>query len=111
MLGLVFLNICLFIGGFSGLTWYYRLWGLAIGRFLSVFSLWSRGLGFNSSSLWFMGDGLRLSLVVLTWWISILIVVASQVVKVKSNQYNIFTLYICLLNLILVLTFFCSNVV
>nr|YP_010577071.1 NADH dehydrogenase subunit 4 [Tristichotrochus unicus]UZN92189.1 NADH dehydrogenase subunit 4 [Tristichotrochus unicus] len=108
---MIFLNVSLFVSSFSCLAWYYRLWGLVIGSFLSVLSLWSGGLSFSSTSLWLAGDGLSFSLVVLTWWISAMMVVASQAVKIKCNQYNVFTLYICVLNLILVMTFFCANVI
>nr|YP_009434649.1 NADH dehydrogenase subunit 4 [Tectus pyramis]ATF29381.1 NADH dehydrogenase subunit 4 [Tectus pyramis] len=94
------------------MSWYFRLWGLSLGSFVSLIILWSGNLSLVSSSTWFFSDGMSSSLVVLTWWISMLMVVASQSsVKVKRNKMNMFTFCICSLNLMLVMTFFSCNVI
>ncbi len=59
-----------------------------------------------------MRDGLRSSLVVLSWWISLLILIASQKgVKTGLNKFSLFSGCVCVLNLILVVSFFCVDIV
>nr|YP_009318316.1 NADH dehydrogenase subunit 4 [Astralium haematragum]AOZ71797.1 NADH dehydrogenase subunit 4 [Astralium haematragum] len=83
-----------------------------LGSFFSLFILWSGNLSLMNVSDWFLLDGLSSSLVVLTWWISMLMMMASQSgVKMKQNKSNMFSLCICILNLILVMTFFSCNVI
>lgn len=38
-------------------------------------------------------------------------VIASQSFKIKLNKFSLFSFFVCVLNLILVITFFCRNVV
>nr|YP_009417598.1 NADH dehydrogenase subunit 4 [Steromphala umbilicaris]AQD17678.1 NADH dehydrogenase subunit 4 [Steromphala umbilicaris] len=104
------LSLLLSVGG-SNMNWYYRLWGLCVGSLFSILLLWSGGVSMNSESFWLMSDGLSSSLVVLTLWISALMVIASQSFKIKFNKPSLFCFFVCVLNLILVITFFCSNVV
>lgn len=112
MLSLLILNLSLFFSFKGHLAWYFRLWGLRLGRFISIFLVWSGNLGCISSSRWFALDGLSSSLVVLTWWISMLMVVASQRgVKVKNNKFSMFRGCVCILNIILVITFFSCDIV
>nr|ARI50092.1 NADH dehydrogenase subunit 4 [Cittarium pica] len=113
MLGLITLNLSLLFGGFlKHFSWYYRLWGLAIGSFFSIFGVWSGILSSVNSSYWFSLDGMSSSLVVLTWWISMLMVMASQGgVKGKDNKSMLFTFSICILNVVLVLTFFSCDII
>nr|YP_009318368.1 NADH dehydrogenase subunit 4 [Omphalius nigerrimus]AOZ71849.1 NADH dehydrogenase subunit 4 [Omphalius nigerrimus] len=112
MLSLLMLNLSLFFSFSGHLAWYFRLWGLSLGSFISIFLVWSGNLGCISSSSWFALDGLSSSLVVLTWWISMLMVVASQSgVKVKNNKFSMFSGCVCILNIILVMTFFSCDIV
>nr|QGW36202.1 NADH dehydrogenase subunit 4 [Monodonta labio] len=78
---------------------------------LALLSFWGGILGSSAVSPWLMGDGLSVSLVGLTWWISMLMVLASQSVKIKKNKFSLFCFFVCVLNLILVMTFFCINVI
>nr|YP_009572104.1 NADH dehydrogenase subunit 4 [Umbonium thomasi]QBI37691.1 NADH dehydrogenase subunit 4 [Umbonium thomasi] len=98
------------LGTNKSVSWYFRLWGLSFGSLLSICSLWSSSLSMSSSSDWMVCDGLSSSLVVLTWWISLLMIIASQGVKISGNKSSLFCFMVCALNLILVMTFFCSNV-
>nr|YP_009231975.1 NADH dehydrogenase subunit 4 [Bolma rugosa]AMA07323.1 NADH dehydrogenase subunit 4 [Bolma rugosa] len=113
MLSLVSLNLSLFFSFKEKyLFWYFRLWGLALGSFISVFILWSGSLSSMSVSNWFLLDGLSSSLVILTWWISMLMVMASQSgVKNKNNKSIMFTMCICMLNFILIMTFFSCDII
>nr|QIQ23128.1 NADH dehydrogenase subunit 4 [Rochia nilotica] len=112
MLSLVMLNLSLLFTVSSGISWYFRLWGLATGTFISIFVSSSNTLNMTNSSNWFLADGMSNSLVILTWWISLLMLMASQgSVKMKNNKFNIFSISVCILNLILILTFFSSNII
>nr|YP_010281935.1 NADH dehydrogenase subunit 4 [Turbo cornutus]UKH51314.1 NADH dehydrogenase subunit 4 [Turbo cornutus] len=113
MLSLITLNMSLlFSFKEKCLIWYFRLWGLALGSFISIFVLWSSSMNILNISNWFFSDGLSSSLVVLTWWISMLMMMASQLgVKSKDNKLTSFSSCICLLNLILIMTFFSSNII
>nr|YP_009192111.1 NADH dehydrogenase subunit 4 [Angaria neglecta]ALK03355.1 NADH dehydrogenase subunit 4 [Angaria neglecta] len=112
MLELLLLNISLLINlKQNHLSWYLRLWGLIIGSFLCLLILWSHSLSKTAPSEWFLLDGLSSSLVALTWWISMLMIMASQEsVKAKSNKINLFSACICSLNIILMLTFFSASI-
>nr|ARI50066.1 NADH dehydrogenase subunit 4 [Margarites vorticiferus] len=112
MLALIGLNMSLLVS-FSGcLSWYFRLWGLALGSFLSIFILWSGGLSGFTYCEWFLMDGLSSSLAALTWWISMLMLIASHDgVKQKENNSFLFTFCVCLLNVILLMVFFSCDIV
>nr|QYF08446.1 NADH dehydrogenase subunit 4 [Lunella correensis] len=111
MLSLIILNVSLiFTFKKQHLLWYFRMWGLMTGSFISIFILWSGTLNWLSVCHSLFLDGLSSSLVLLTWWISMLMMMASQsAVKMKNNKSSLFTLSICTLNLILIMTFFSSN--
>ena len=40
-----------------------------------------------------------------------LIIIARQNIKIKNNRFLIFSFFICVLNSILIITFFCSNII
>nr|YP_009231988.1 NADH dehydrogenase subunit 4 [Tegula lividomaculata]AMA07349.1 NADH dehydrogenase subunit 4 [Tegula lividomaculata] len=112
MLSLVVLNLSLLISFTGHLSWYFRLWGLSLGSFISIFLMWCGNLSAMSLSQWLMSDGLSSSLVVLTWWISMLMVMASQSgVKMKSNKALLFSSCICVLNFILIMTFYLCDII
>jgi len=93
-------------------SWYLRLWFLCIGCFFSFTTLYSPNLSFIqiTSNTWI--DGLRAPLITLTWWISILILIASQSRVLRSkNKVNYFSFLIALLNLILLIVFMSSNLI
>nr|AOV83579.1 NADH dehydrogenase subunit 4 [Phasianella australis] len=95
----------------SSLTWYFRIWALLLGTILSIFLLSSQSLSQQMMSEWLFYDGLSTSLTALTWWISALMLLASQnSVKTNKNKSNPFSLVVSLLNLILMLTFFSANI-
>nr|YP_009192137.1 NADH dehydrogenase subunit 4 [Phasianella solida]ALK03394.1 NADH dehydrogenase subunit 4 [Phasianella solida] len=114
MLGLMLLNLTTLVTPsvkFSSLTWYTRVWSLLLGAFLSIPLLNSSLFNQQMISSMFFIDGLSSSLTTLTWWISALMLLASQSsVKMNKNKSNLFSLIICVLNLILMLTFFSANV-
>nr|QGZ08656.1 NADH dehydrogenase subunit 4 [Nerita yoldii] len=92
--------------------WYLRLWFLSMGCFFSIFMLYSPMLSHTqvSQNMWI--DGLSMPLITLTWWISILMLIASQTsVLTANNKVNYFSFLISLLNMILLIVFMSSNLI
>nr|YP_009306159.1 NADH dehydrogenase subunit 4 [Haliotis iris]AOP04365.1 NADH dehydrogenase subunit 4 [Haliotis iris] len=74
-----------------------------------IYSSVLSGCGFSGL---LMSDGLSSSLVVLSWWISLLMLIASQgSVKSGLNKYSLFSGCVCALNFILMVSFFCVDIV
>lgn len=113
MLGLLVTGAALILGSFTGnVSWYYRLWGLCFGGFMRLIFVYSRTLGGSGFRGFLMRDGLRSSLVVLSWWISLLMLIASQgSVKSGLNKFSLFRGCVCALNFILMVSFFCVDIV
>nr|YP_010580910.1 NADH dehydrogenase subunit 4 [Entemnotrochus rumphii]UZT27095.1 NADH dehydrogenase subunit 4 [Entemnotrochus rumphii] len=113
MLGLVLLNIVVFFPrGLEVSSWYIRMWCIGLGAFFSIFVLYSPGLYKCFYSSWMMVDGLSCPLVVLTWWISFLMILASQFsIKQKNVKFDLFSICVIFLNLVLMLTFSSSGIV
>nr|YP_010381756.1 NADH dehydrogenase subunit 4 [Entemnotrochus adansonianus]UDL72141.1 NADH dehydrogenase subunit 4 [Entemnotrochus adansonianus] len=113
MLGLVLLNVMSFLLVGLGLTgWYIRMWSIGLGAFLSIFVLYSSSLYKCFYSSWMLVDGLSCSLLVLTWWISFLMILASQFsIKQKGIKPDLFSLCVVCLNLVLMLTFVSSSII
>nr|QFG71048.1 NADH dehydrogenase subunit 4 [Pseudorimula sp. RSIO35641] len=114
MLTMITLNTALLITlNKKSMTWYFRFWGLSLGSLASLPLIWSAELttSFLPNS-WVIQDTLTCSLMSLTWWISILMLMASQSgVKHKSNKTNLFSWCICILNLALILTFLMNSAI
>nr|YP_010381769.1 NADH dehydrogenase subunit 4 [Perotrochus quoyanus]UDL72157.1 NADH dehydrogenase subunit 4 [Perotrochus quoyanus] len=113
MLGLILLNVISVLSWESGVgTWYLRMWSISLGAFLSVFVMYSSSLYKFFYSSWMMADGLSCPLLVLTWWISLLMILASQFsVKYKGIKVNLFSMCVTILNLTLMLTFLSCNII
>nr|YP_010518000.1 NADH dehydrogenase subunit 4 [Cocculina enigmadonta]UXN84352.1 NADH dehydrogenase subunit 4 [Cocculina enigmadonta] len=115
MLMLLSFNIGLcFLGGsvLGKWGWYVRLWGLFIGSFFSIKLLYFPMNGVYVDFGVLMSDGLSSALICLTWWISSLMVLSSQLsVKCSGNHSSMFSFMVCFLNLVLMMTFLSSNVV
>nr|BAU24808.1 NADH_dehydrogenase_subunit_4 [Lepetodrilus nux] len=112
MLEILLLNLSLLLTlNSTSLSWYFRLWGLSLGSLSSLFLLWGNELLSTSLPMvWVIQDTLTSSLVSLTWWISLLTLIASQNnIKTKSNRIKMFSWCVCILNLALILTFFMSS--
>nr|AWH98388.1 NADH dehydrogenase subunit 4 [Conus tabidus] len=113
MLGILLSNfsILLIFSFFdSKWSWYLKVWSLALLSVLSVMHLFSPFFSFESLSYLMNYDSMSLALISLTLWISLMMMLASQnSVKLNKNNDNIFSRVIISMNLILVLTFLCSN--
>nr|ATZ70225.1 NADH dehydrogenase subunit 4 [Conus crotchii]ATZ70719.1 NADH dehydrogenase subunit 4 [Conus crotchii] len=113
MLGILLANfIVLMIFSFikSSWSWYLKSWSLALLSVLSLMHLFSPFFSYESLSYLMSYDSMSLTLVSLTLWISLMMMIASQSsVKLNKNKDTIFSQLILSMNLILVLTFLCSN--
>lgn len=92
------------------MSWFYRMWIFALGRFFSLFIIYSNNLSPITLSSWATVDQLSSILVVLTWWISLLILTASQTgIKIKKANHHTFSACVRILNIALILTFTLST--
>nr|YP_009538437.1 NADH dehydrogenase subunit 4 [Conus betulinus]AYU74162.1 NADH dehydrogenase subunit 4 [Conus betulinus] len=91
-------------------SWYLKSWSLGLLSLLSLMHLFSPFFSYESSSYLMSYDSMSLALVSLTLWISLMMMLASQSsVKLSNNNDSIFSRLITGMNLILMLTFLCSN--
>nr|AWH98401.1 NADH dehydrogenase subunit 4 [Conus genuanus] len=91
-------------------SWYLKAWSLALLSVLSLMHLFSPFFSYESLSSFMSCDSMALTLVSLTLWISLMMIYASQSsVKLNKNNDAIFSRLILSMNLILMLTFLCSN--
>nr|YP_009166773.1 NADH dehydrogenase subunit 4 [Conus tribblei]ALC75033.1 NADH dehydrogenase subunit 4 [Conus tribblei] len=113
MLGILLSNffILLIFSFFeSKWSWYLKTWSLALLSVLSLMHLFSPFFSYESLSYLMNYDSMSLALISLTLWISLMMMLASQnSIKVNKNNDTIFSRLIMSMNLILVLTFLCSN--
>nr|UWT52303.1 NADH dehydrogenase subunit 4 [Neomphalidae sp. Hatoma] len=92
-------------------SWYLRIWVLLFGTFVSLFSFYFSFINMKMLSSFMQTDGLSSPLITLTWWISLLMLLASQKsVKIVNNKLHLFSFFVCFLNFVLMLTFLASNV-
>nr|WQA11528.1 NADH dehydrogenase subunit 4 [Melanodrymia sp. B LZ-2023] len=108
----MFLNLfIMFPMSKNKLSWYWSIWLMFFGSYFSLFYLY---FSFNDMKM-FSGllqmDGLSSPLIALTWWISLLMLLASHKgVKILENKMFLFKFFICLLNFVLMMTFLFMNV-
>lgn len=111
MLGLVFLSLGLIlIPSLNKLSWYTKIWSLAIGCVISEIYLFTPIWNYDIINQNFSRDTISSILIFLTFFISIIIVIARQNrVKIQNNRQNNFIFTLLSLHLILVITFLISN--
>nr|ART64883.1 NADH dehydrogenase subunit 4 [Cerithidea sinensis] len=111
MLGLILLASSLLSMNSRKINWYMSTWGLSVGAMLSLFHLYQSNWSFYLSSSFLSQDSMSSALVVLTFWISLMMKIASQSsVKINNNKTFSFSFFVLSLNLILVITFFLSSI-
>nr|YP_010272281.1 NADH dehydrogenase subunit 4 [Gigantopelta aegis]UKE79908.1 NADH dehydrogenase subunit 4 [Gigantopelta aegis] len=112
MLELVLLNTFLvFPFKSKKISWYTRSWGLMLGTCVSFFLFFSPLSSMKMHSALTQIDGLSSLLIMLTWWISFLMMLAShKSVMMSNNNASSFSFFVCLLNLTLTMTFLFSNI-
>lgn len=101
----------LFIKRNKKIVWYAKIWGLAFTSFLSFFQLYQRLWTFQLRNNFFLLDSISSALISLTFWISLIVILASQTsVKIRKNKFYIFFLSVLFLNLILILAFLSRSI-
>nr|YP_010891523.1 NADH dehydrogenase subunit 4 [Alviniconcha adamantis]WJK73046.1 NADH dehydrogenase subunit 4 [Alviniconcha adamantis] len=111
MLGLIISNIVLFILPNNYLGWYFKIWTLAVISLLSLFHLFSPLWTYESLNSYMTMDSMSSILVILTFWISLMMMMASQSsVKIAVNNQKLFSWLVLSLNLILVFAFCLSSI-
>nr|YP_010852751.1 NADH dehydrogenase subunit 4 [Alviniconcha marisindica]WGL39491.1 NADH dehydrogenase subunit 4 [Alviniconcha marisindica]WJK73059.1 NADH dehydrogenase subunit 4 [Alviniconcha marisindica] len=111
MLGLIISNVFVFFLPNNYLGWYFKVWTLAIISLLSLLHLFSPLWTYESLNLYMNSDAMSNILVALTFWISLMMMMASQSsVKIADNNQKLFSWLVLGLNLILVLAFCLSSI-
>nr|QFG38951.1 NADH dehydrogenase subunit 4 [Cominella virgata brookesi] len=110
MLGLLFLSFTLLLIPPSKWSWYIKMWSLALGSLISVTHLFNPFFSYEAVNSLLTYDSMSMILVSLTLWISLMMMMASQnSVKVSNNNSSMFSVFVLMLNFILVTTFLCSS--
>nr|QHE65368.1 NADH dehydrogenase subunit 4 [Neptuneopsis gilchristi] len=91
-------------------SWYQKMWSLSLGSLLSSLHLFTPTLTYEIINLYLIQDSMSSALISLTFWISLMMMLASQnSVKIMNNKELLFSTFMILLNLILILTFLSSS--
>nr|QCF45687.1 NADH dehydrogenase subunit 4 [Pomacea maculata] len=100
----------LFIIQNMSMSWYMSFWSLLVLSLLSIMQLYTPLFEFSMQNMFFMGDNISSTLISLTFWISSMMLLASQFdIKISMNSSTKFSLYILTLNLALVMAFSMTN--
>nr|YP_010890368.1 NADH dehydrogenase subunit 4 [Stenothyra glabra]USN91686.1 NADH dehydrogenase subunit 4 [Stenothyra glabra] len=111
MLGLVMANLSLFFLLNSSKSWYLKIWGLALISLLSIFQLYSPIFSYESVNSYMTQDSMSSILICLSFWISLMMMIASQgSVKKAKNSPKFFSALLVFLNLILIVTFSMTSI-
>nr|BBB55933.1 NADH dehydrogenase subunit 4 [Oncomelania hupensis robertsoni] len=95
----------------SNSSWYLKLWSLSLISMFSFFQLYSPIFSYESSNSLITQDSMSLVLISLTFWITLMMMIASQnSVKKFNNNSALFSLLLIMLNLILITTFSMTNI-
>nr|ANS72695.1 NADH dehydrogenase subunit 4 [Neptunea arthritica] len=91
-------------------SWYLKMWSLAIASLISIIHLFNPFFSYEAINSLFTYDSMSTLLISLTLWISLMMMLASQnSVKIAKNNSSVFSTFVLLLNLILMMTFICSS--
>nr|AYP41257.1 NADH dehydrogenase subunit 4 [Melarhaphe neritoides] len=95
----------------SRTTWYLKVWALSLASMLSFLHLFSSSWSYDQVSAYISQDSMSSILISLTLWISLMMMIASQnSVKLPSNNDMLFSNFLFLLNLVLVIAFCMSSI-
>ncbi|YP_008963251.1 NADH dehydrogenase subunit 4 (mitochondrion) [Babylonia areolata] len=104
------MNFSLLFIPVSKLSWYIKMWCLAIASLISLFHLMSPTYTYEASNSLIAYDSMSLILISLTLWISLMMMLASQnSIKINNNNHPMFSATLLTLNLILITTFASSS--
>nr|YP_003162819.1 NADH dehydrogenase subunit 4 [Oncomelania hupensis robertsoni]ABS87686.1 NADH dehydrogense subunit 4 [Oncomelania hupensis robertsoni]AEP39052.1 NADH dehydrogenase subunit 4 [Oncomelania hupensis hupensis] len=95
----------------SNSSWYLKLWSLSLISMFSFFQLYSPIFSYESTNSLITQGSMSLVLISLTFWITLMMMIASQnSVKKFNNNSTLFSLLLIMLNLILIMTFSMTNI-
>nr|YP_010119560.1 NADH dehydrogenase subunit 4 [Ficus variegata Roding, 1798]QRB78543.1 NADH dehydrogenase subunit 4 [Ficus variegata Roding, 1798] len=110
MLGLLIYASFILLVPSSKYSWYQKMWLLALGSLLSIIHLFSYSWSYESLNSYLTQDSMSSLLICLTFWVSLMMMLASQYsIKISSNSEIMFTFFLLMLNTILLTTFLSSN--
>ena len=94
------------------LSWYNKLWGLALASLISFTHLFTPLITFEQTSELFSTDSISTILISLTLWISAMIMLARQSrVKIARNKTYLFSIFLLALGYILLVAFSVSSII
>lgn len=91
--------------------WWVTLWSLALSFITRIPIIFSPLLSFSYFSNQVLIDGLSMPLIILTLWISAIIIIARYKIKILNNSPKYFLITVLLLNLSLILSFRIRNII
>nr|AEP39117.1 NADH dehydrogenase subunit 4 [Oncomelania hupensis hupensis] len=95
----------------SNSSWYLKIWSLSLISMFSFFQLYSPIFSYESFNSFVSQDSMSLVLISLTFWITLMMMIASQnSVKKFDNNSTLFSILLMMLNLILITTFSVTNI-
>nr|QIE11980.1 NADH dehydrogenase subunit 4 [Neverita sp. HL-2020] len=111
MLGIIIM-VFLSMGLSSNMwNWYQKLWTLSLASLLSIFHLFTPFWGYEQINTYVTQDSMSTMLIVLTLWIALMMMFASQMsVKIKKNSTSLFSAFLFLLTVILIIAFSMTSV-
>nr|YP_009742268.1 NADH dehydrogenase subunit 4 [Neverita didyma]QID90350.1 NADH dehydrogenase subunit 4 [Neverita didyma] len=111
MLGIIIM-VLLSMGLSSNMwNWYQKLWTLSLASLLSIFHLFTPFWGYEQVNTYITQDSMSTMLIVLTLWIALMMMFASQMsVKIKKNSTSLFSAFLFLLTVILIIAFSMTSV-
>lgn len=110
MLGLVFRGLSLLFLPSNIMSWYLKIWSLALVSLISIIHLFNPVFSYESINSFMVSDSISSVLICLTFWISLIIMLASQYsVKSSRNRHGLFSVFLLSLNFVLVVTFLSSR--
>nr|YP_010472666.1 NADH dehydrogenase subunit 4 [Littoraria ardouiniana]UVH65789.1 NADH dehydrogenase subunit 4 [Littoraria ardouiniana] len=111
MLGILFMTatISLLLKPF---TWYKKVWALSLVSLLSFLHLFNPFWGYEQMNTYITQDSMSSLLISLTLWIALMMMLASQnSVKINKNKDTLFSTFLVLLTLILVIAFSMTSMI
>nr|QOX09673.1 NADH dehydrogenase subunit 4 [Harpovoluta charcoti] len=110
MLGLLLLGTSLLFFISKKWSWYTKMWSLALGSLLSLLHLFMPLTTYEVINSYLSQDSMSEVLISLTFWVSLMMMLASQnSIKIKNNKEITFSTFLVLLNLVLIMTFMSSS--
>nr|ALS46264.1 NADH dehydrogenase subunit 4 [Glycera americana] len=91
--------------------WMISCIALMLISFASTINLYTPMPGMPSMHMFYFHDSLSAPLIMLTLWISAMMIIASQKIVILKNSQNKFTSMVLILNITLLLTFSTSNLI